>query len=375
MWIKLCVVSSLVFACDAGATIFLNETFDDGTFNPPVAYECDYGVADVDCTNEATIVTSPNRAGTHSFSGIYVESGAAGFIIEPADYSTTFPTKSYLRFYINHDASFRSYNRTKVLRWHLADAPDLYLNCNGSLVSGLDEVSGTPYCDLGIYFGFDPANACNFTNEFFYSIKDAGLDSSYVVTSGSGWYYVEIMVDIPNKQLSWWVGRPGDVTPTVVVENMSLSGCANFDGNESLSTFETGWMNSVASGSGGRWYMDELIIADALVGMISGGDTTAPVLSAINPSGAYAQATTSVNLVVTTNEASTCRYSHGAATTWENMTEFGTTGSTSHSQSVATWPGLVRQSCYKCQDAELNESAASCTTYWVEPEPKQPVRH
>jgi hypothetical protein len=132
-----------------------------------------------------------------------------------------------------------------------------------------------------------------------------------------------------------------------------------------------GWANA-AYPEDTQWMLDDFTVSTT--SLIS-SDTDPPTLSALGPSGEYAKFTYSLDMEVETDEVATCRYSHGAATTWANMTAFGTTGGTSHSETTATWPGLLRQSCYKCQDAELNESAASCTTYWVEPEPKQPVRH
>lgn len=98
-------------------------------------------------------------------------------------------------------------------------------------------------------------------------------------------------------------------------------------------------------------------------------DTVPPVLSGLNPSGNYPKTAANVALGVTTNEAATCR--HGSAgSAWSSKTAFSTTGSTSHSATLAVWAGLVKRICYQCRDALLNESAESCTTFSVSAKPK-----
>lgn len=98
-------------------------------------------------------------------------------------------------------------------------------------------------------------------------------------------------------------------------------------------------------------------------------DTVPPVLSGLNPSGNYPKTAANVALGVTTNEAATCRHgSSGSA--WESKTAFSSTGSTSHSATLAVWAGLVKRICYQCRDAMLNESAESCTTFSVSAKPK-----
>ncbi len=98
-------------------------------------------------------------------------------------------------------------------------------------------------------------------------------------------------------------------------------------------------------------------------------DATPPVLSGLSPAGSYPKTSTSVSLGATTDENATCR--HGSAgSAWASKTPFSSTGSTSHSATLAVWAGMVKRICYQCRDALLNESAESCTTFSVSAKPK-----
>ncbi len=94
-------------------------------------------------------------------------------------------------------------------------------------------------------------------------------------------------------------------------------------------------------------------------------DNTAPVLSAGSPSGSLDELTTSTTISATTNEIATCKYSTSSGSNYSSdMTEFSTTGGTSHSTTVS---GLTSGSSYtyyvKCSDAlgNINSTDYSIT--------------
>ncbi len=85
-------------------------------------------------------------------------------------------------------------------------------------------------------------------------------------------------------------------------------------------------------------------------------DTTPPVRSNGQPTGALTAGTTQTSLTLTTNEAATCRYATTTGVAYSAMSStFATTGSTAHSTTVT---GLVNGGSYnyyvRCQDAATN---------------------
>ncbi len=87
-------------------------------------------------------------------------------------------------------------------------------------------------------------------------------------------------------------------------------------------------------------------------------DTTAPVRSAGSPTGTQSFGTASVNLTLTTDEAATCKYSASSGTAYGSMSSFGTTGGTSHSQTINSLSNGSSYTYYvKCQDGSANTNA------------------
>ena len=85
-------------------------------------------------------------------------------------------------------------------------------------------------------------------------------------------------------------------------------------------------------------------------------DTTPPVRSNGQPSGALAATTAQATLSLTTDENATCRYGSSAGMAYGSMpTTFATTGSTSHATSVTGLaPGTAYSFFVRCQDAVAN---------------------
>lgn len=87
-------------------------------------------------------------------------------------------------------------------------------------------------------------------------------------------------------------------------------------------------------------------------------DTTAPVRSAGSPTGTQSFGTASVNLTLTTDESATCKYSTNSGTAYGSMSAFGTTGGTSHSQTINSLSNGSSYTYYvKCQDGSANTNA------------------
>ncbi len=89
-------------------------------------------------------------------------------------------------------------------------------------------------------------------------------------------------------------------------------------------------------------------------------DASAPILSNGQPSGTLGTGTSQVDIVVSTNEPATCKYSTVAGISYDAMTStFATTGSASHSSLVS---GLANGNSYtyfvKCADSLGNKNAS-----------------
>jgi len=127
-----------------------------------------------------------------------------------------------------------------------------------------------------------------------------------------------------------------------------------------------------------HFYLDDVEIfsdagSDSVTGTMAGGDiayvgadTTDPVLSDLTPSGAQSCSSDPRNVTetLTTDETATCR-AHDTNNTWATMTEMSTTGGTTHSRTVSRACNSSWTPYYMCQDAALNESAASQGSYSV----------
>ena len=122
----------------------------------------------------------------------------------------------------------------------------------------------------------------------------------------------------------------------------------------------------------GTTYTTNSISADCTVSAtFSAVDGTPPVLSGLGPSANLANTATTASLVVTTDEAATCKYSTTSGTAFGSMTSFGTTGSTSHSSTVSVKAGTVYWYYFKCQDGSANTSTDSTVRFAVNPNPKR----
>src|SRR3989344_3314044 len=91
-------------------------------------------------------------------------------------------------------------------------------------------------------------------------------------------------------------------------------------------------------------------------------DTTAPVLSAGNPSGALSSGTTSTNLTLTTDETAICKYDTNASTAYASMgNTFSITNATSHSTTVSTSDGSSYTYYVRCSDTATNANTSDYT--------------
>jgi hypothetical protein len=276
------------------ATVYVDEGFEGGTFDTtPVgicygAPECTCSSGETTCqcsggTNYARIQSDVKHSGTRALKVFLNDPGGAGALIDPAYYTSpnwTSKTALYLRFYIYYDSAYRWYNRNKMIVWRIANAPDLYINCNG-VTWPWSESNGSATCDVGVYFGMSPSNSCGSlspwkNDEFYYVAKSSGANKgqSWLVAPG-GWYYFEIFVDTVNRSLSFWMQRPGDPSPTLIIDKKSLVGCSNMDGSggEYFQGIEAdGFINDISGPSGGIFYIDDIKIADTYMGPINSAE-------------------------------------------------------------------------------------------------------
>jgi fibronectin type 3 domain-containing protein len=86
-------------------------------------------------------------------------------------------------------------------------------------------------------------------------------------------------------------------------------------------------------------------------------DITPPVVTITEPDVLLPRGTTSATISATTNEASTCKYASQSGVSFAAKSAFSSTGSTSHSTSIAVKDGGVYHRWVACQDAYGNVSA------------------
>lgn len=92
-------------------------------------------------------------------------------------------------------------------------------------------------------------------------------------------------------------------------------------------------------------------------------DVTPPARSAGLPSEAQPTGTTQVSMTLTTDEAATCKYGMVASTLFGSIAStFGTTGGTSHSETIASLTNGSTYNYYiRCQDSSANANSDDYT--------------
>lgn len=114
-------------------------------------------------------------------------------------------------------------------------------------------------------------------------------------------------------------------------------------------------------------------IADTTAWSFTTVDLTAPEISNPLPSGEQPSGTTTVTFSVVTNEIATCKYSTTPDTLFDDMTNFTTTGATSHSTDLVTEDGVSYNYYVLCQDLSLNESNEVTIIFSIAETPASPV--
>ena len=232
----------------AVSEVFVNETFDDGAFNPPSKYICDIPEPP-GCTNTARHVIDVKHHGTHSLECVYNQAGAAGVKVRASDYGagSSFGEDAYLRFYIKYDTNFRFYSMTKMIIWH---GNHVYFNINGCRADGSNagDENGSRYgrptilCESGpsSWMYVDPAFVVDVENQ-----------------ANGGWWMFEWNLNGNTGETSLWIMRPQDSVPTKVIDNARCNDCDGDNG-----TIDINWINAVSGGSGGKCWIDDVVIAD-----------------------------------------------------------------------------------------------------------------
>lgn len=104
-------------------------------------------------------------------------------------------------------------------------------------------------------------------------------------------------------------------------------------------------------------------------------DTAPPVLSGLAPTGDQSAPVTSIALALTTDEAATCKYNLDGVSDYDLMTNYTSTGGTSHSATVTVLPGRVYAPAAKCRDAAGNTSASPAWRFAVPAPARRRLRH
>lgn len=254
---------------------WVSESFESKTWKA-YTYLCGVPMP-AGCRNTVALTSAQSRGGTYSLECVYREKGAAGLIMYPANYGmVNYQNKSHFRIYLKWDSAFKFYNRTKIIRWHSAH---FYINVNASGPDGITTAKGWPqggqltsqYGDFGVY-------VTGMGNADWKYASDKMKDSSWVVKAGDGWWMMEVSLDVVQKQFDLWLMRPQDKTPTKIFTNESLPWIDS--GLNSLSKIDVNWLNSVDGPSGGKFWIDELVISDTYIGPTTSGPAPEPELIA-----------------------------------------------------------------------------------------------
>jgi hypothetical protein len=99
----------------------------------------------------------------------------------------------------------------------------------------------------------------------------------------------------------------------------------------------------------------------------SAGDLLAPNISNGSPFGNLPAGTTQTTMSVSTNESATCRYSSSSGQSFGSMTNFSSTGGSSHSTTISGLSDGQNYTRYvKCRDSAQNVSSDYVITFAVE---------
>ncbi len=220
-----------------------------------------------------------------------------------------------------------------------SNAPQLYLNVSGSTFA-----SGALAVSQGSWEWKTLTKVSNFND--------------------GNWHCHELRIKLNSNGQSdgiiqYWL----DGTLKATHSNLSFSSVQNLK----IHRFGVG----IGNVSDSPWYMtnwtgvgfDDVVLSTSYIGPAGGssGDTAPPVVLSALPSGAQTCTSNpqSVNLQVSTDENATCRYGTMDASYSSLPSVFGTTGGTSHTQTVSASCGTAYTYYVRCADSVANQSAIS----------------
>lgn len=168
-------------------------------------------------------------------------------------------------------------------------------------------------------------------------------------------------------------GANGSISPSAA-QTITSGATAQF-----TVTPNSGYTASVGGTCGGSLagtvYTTNPIGANCTVSATFASDTTPPALSGLSPTGDQATPGTSIALALTTDENATCRYDLNGVSDYGLMTNYTTTGGTSHSATVTVRKGGVYAPAAKCRDASGNTSASPAWRFAIPDDPKRRLMH
>ena len=170
-----------------------------------------------------------------------------------------------------------------MIRWH-KPGNDPYINTNGCGPNGYIQdgpSDGSLYGDICVYH-VESGGFVYVAN----TMAGKGEDpADWVVTAGDDWWMIEARFNTQNHTVDFWVLRPEDSTPTKVFDGLYQAG---LDTGE-FQTIDFNWLNSTNVGSGGKMWIDEIVIADQYIGPLSGGSEGGSVMTGLKITGVHSE--------------------------------------------------------------------------------------
>ena len=301
------------------------------------------------CKYNATDATYASMASTFGSTG--------GTTHQQTGFSTS-NGSSYTRYVRCIDGSGNANTSSATIAFSVAATNDTIIDNDGAGVTQSGEWASSTY-----YPGF------------------YGVDYRYAPAATGHWFqWTTALTPGGYAVYSRWpaaAGRPAstsyEITHSGGTATVSADQTANGNQWNLLGTYTfgaTGTVRLLSSATG-----IEGSAADAVRFATSESDTAPPVLSGLSPTGDQPTPTTSAALALTTDEAATCRYDLNGVSDYDLMSNYTTTGGTSHSATVTVRKGGIYAPAAKCRDAAGNTSASPAWRFAIPDSPKRRLMH
>jgi len=271
----------------------------------------------------------------------------------------------YWRMYLRHESGWVGGGGNKLSRatifassssWAQAAFGHVWSGGVGDEFLALDPASGTDLVGNLLTTKYNDFANMNWLG------KKLSVSTLFSGSDVGQWYCVEVRMKLNDAGLSNGVFTLW-VDGVLEAENTGMNWVGSFsDYGINTIIFENYWnAGSVATQ---ERYFDNIVVSTKKIGCgdlpSSPPDITPPVISNPQPSGTLSSGTTSVTLSVDTDEDATCKYDTSNVAYSSMVSDFTTTGGTTHSRIVS---GLSDGSSYtyyaRCQDTSNNTNKVS----------------